>query len=801
MSLEKDINEIKKSFESCLNEKSAESLAKEIEGLEILLDSGGIQDDPDKGEKIKARIEKLRAQLAQETGEGLVYEESKASEGVVSVAAIEAKPKQAEVKKIGTETETEPATEPTTTPETPTKPHKPMTPIKPMPGIQPKPKAFNTDIELFLKKRGMRESVNEVYRYKAKATGYGANMAHEDFEIKFGSNYDLDDEEGAVTVRRKAESEARRSWGTDSVRVGEIKKIDESKHSHEKCMDCSKPPTKECLWANGHGHAWFCDEHYNAWKKGDGKGEVISVKAVKDGKAAMKFADNKNPNLMKEGVKRLIKEDLINSGLDPSMLIMAGHNPNNVRYVWYYNNADRKIVGSFKSKSHDDKEFADIVSRNKDIRGRVFEYKGKTYLIIYGLIASVRNPSDDEIRDIYLQVSREYDKPIDHVVGEDGKDLSGVLESRINEQDPLKGVHPEKREFIETGDEALNKILPQLSPEEQRYLKTVASETYQETIQKIQAATGMEVKPTNYPALVGLMIQTLQRAHELEQSHKQQLEETALDLVFSVPEFKIVEEAYLNDELGFDVKLGPGELSKLTSQEEERPEEGLTQDEELNLALADALKDTSDEDLRRRFANLLITGGSYNKLHLYNMANEKLARIDEDLPAYYGILASMAQLGYWVTPFGIEQAAAGGGETSAGSEEVIPKGDKYIIKARGTTFPYLVYELIKGIYEYLALDPSQQVAMQKDTLEDETKDMIAGPGVYKTIASYIPADKQQIFPGVQKKLTALSAQEIRDVLAKNANGQKIMNKLVDQAEMEMAQYTQAKDKYKKEIAG
>lgn len=386
-------------------------------------------------------------------------------------------------------------------------------------------------------------------------------------------------------------------------------------------------------------------------------------------------------------------------------------------------------------------------------------------------------------------------REVEHTCKKCGKkNTHKIEESKLNEADPLKGVHPQKKEWIKTGDESLNKLLPDLSLEQQKYLVTIASETYKETVKKIQDATGIQVEPSNYPALVGLMFQTLEDTIAIESTHKQQLEEMALDLVFSIPEFKIVEEAYLSDELGFDIKLGKGELAGLLDQE--APEEGLSKDEELNLDLANAWQGVTDENLKRKFANLLVTGGSYNKLHLYNMATEKLAKIDANLPTYYGILASVAQLGYWVTPFGIEQLAAGGEETSAGSEEVIPKGDKYIIKVRGSTFPYLVYELIKGVYEYLAMDPNQQVEMGKDTLEDETKDMIAGPGIYKAVASYIPADKQELLPIVQKKLTALEAEEIRDVLANNPNGRKIMDKLIGEAEAEMATYRKQKEEYR-----
>lgn len=73
------------------------------------------------------------------------------------------------------------------------------------------------------------------------------------------------------------------------------------RHSREKCMECDKPTFYECLWAEGIGHAWFCKKHFKEWAMtGDGKGEIISVKEVKDGVAAKKFGDNRNPNIWAE---------------------------------------------------------------------------------------------------------------------------------------------------------------------------------------------------------------------------------------------------------------------------------------------------------------------------------------------------------------------------------------------------------------------------------------------------------------------------------------------------------------------
>ena len=71
----------------------------------------------------------------------------------------------------------------------------------------------------------------------------------------------------------------------------------ESKHSHDKCMKCSEPPKYELLWAEGMGHAWFCESHYKSWSK-EHKGDIDSVKEVKEGKASNKFQENTNPNIL-----------------------------------------------------------------------------------------------------------------------------------------------------------------------------------------------------------------------------------------------------------------------------------------------------------------------------------------------------------------------------------------------------------------------------------------------------------------------------------------------------------------------
>jgi hypothetical protein len=354
-------------------------------------------------------------------------------------------------------------------------------------------------------------------------------------------------------------------------------------------------------------------------------------------------------------------------------------------------------------------------------------------------------------------------------------------------------IHPEKKSWMETGDEELNKILPTLSEEEKSYLETITSENYKEVVAMIEKYTGKTVSQATLPSLVYLLQASLDKITEVETSHKKYLEELALAVVFKIPEFKMVEEAYMADELKFDIKLETPDLSRALEEVPPQEEEtNLTPEESFNAELFNSFSNLSEEKLKRRFANMLISGGAMSKFEVFKEVESSLNRIDPNLTKLYGIVSSLAQLGYWVTPFGVEAGAAGAAKTKGGSEEVKPKGQIYTITAKAVNFPFLVHEVIKGIYEWIALDPEHQVAMQHDTLGAETKDILSGPGVFKTISSYFTPEQQELMPVVQKGLPKLSAQQIKDVLAKNDNGKRIMGSLIKDAEKSVGTYKKAK---------
>jgi len=60
--------------------------------------------------------------------------------------------------------------------------------------------------------------------------------------------------------------------------------VGEARHRRDKCMSCDKVPQIEALWAEGMGHAWFCNSCFKKWSTtGDGKGEICNTKVIEHG--------------------------------------------------------------------------------------------------------------------------------------------------------------------------------------------------------------------------------------------------------------------------------------------------------------------------------------------------------------------------------------------------------------------------------------------------------------------------------------------------------------------------------------
>jgi len=348
-------------------------------------------------------------------------------------------------------------------------------------------------------------------------------------------------------------------------------------------------------------------------------------------------------------------------------------------------------------------------------------------------------------------------------------------------------VDPGKRDWIETGDEELDKILPNLTNTEQTYLEMVTSDSYQRIVSRLEQYTGLEADELQLPSVFSLCAQTMEKTTELEKAHQRELEDVALELVLGLDEYKIVHEAWLNGEVEFDVRFSEYGMELPEGGPQEQDQE-LTDEEEMNVDLTDELEDLDDEGLKRRVANILTQGSASNKLYLFNMVMDTIKKMDEDLPQLYGVIAVCAQLGYFVVPFGYEEMAKD--NTMIGTEEVTPKDDNYVIKARGAFFPLLVSELVKGIEEWISIRETTGQHEEQDTLEKETQDLIVGPEVYNKVASMVPTEDRELLPLIRKYLLDLDVEDIRDLLG---GDEQIMKELIQRAREAWDAYVDQKE--------
>ena len=352
-------------------------------------------------------------------------------------------------------------------------------------------------------------------------------------------------------------------------------------------------------------------------------------------------------------------------------------------------------------------------------------------------------------------------------------------------------IDPSKRSKIENEKDYVEQILPDLGPEADRYLEIITSESYKQNIQRVAHYLGISVseiqsKFPNYPTMAMLAIKALNDVKRVESGMKQQLEQIAVNVVLDLPENKFIKKLVDDEDIIIDAKLGNADLTKAitTDKMDEEMSNGLTVAENLNIQLNTMLGDNTEGKLRRTLANYMTQGDAVNKLFLFNAVSDKLDALSPNLSKKYGVLAAITQIGYYLTPdFPITSDIVN--MAAVGSEQVVPTGDKYTIKARAMTFPYLVHELVKGIGDYLSMDVASQEELDTETMDDEIKQIMAGPALEMKLRKLIPADKIEYLPIVKKLFYKLPIETIKDILLGGMKGQNYMNSLIKQAEESM----------------
>ena len=149
---------------------------------------------------------------------------------------------------------------------------------------------------------------------------------------------------------------------------------------------------------------------------------------------------------------------------------------------------------------------------------------------------------------------------------------------------------------------------------------------------------------------------------------------------------------------------------------------------------------------------------------------------------------------YWIYPDMEGMAGSGGGQM--GQSEVDEETDPPTVKARAATFPLLIHELVKGVYEVFGThglpdDPKQQelVMNAEDTLPAEIWDSRLGPIFWEKFVATYPSelfedDMKHIQHYLFMRFSKLDAKEFfrvaKLILNGDPQGTQFIQKMVDE---------------------
>lgn len=302
----------------------------------------------------------------------------------------------------------------------------------------------------------------------------------------------------------------------------------------------------------------------------------------------------------------------------------------------------------------------------------------------------------------------------------------------------------------------------------ENHASVLASRSYQEAVRRLARYTGITPRGRgDLMQLTGMLMQSLQQVAQIEQGHEQELEQAAVNLVLSLPEFTAAKSAYEAGEIRIRA-----ELTHNINLQAARVDAEDTSDKE-EMQIAQIAQELDLEVQKRKMLNMMIQGNAMNKMQAYHLAQEELNRIDPRLLNLYGVLTSVGEFGYWIFPEAMQRQGMGGGEgggSGAGGAAHVSRGEGGVpeIVAQGITFPMLVHELVKGLMEYVSYDEDMEadtrahVSGQADTLDNELDDIKLGPAAWRSIVDLIPS--QELIPYVYDYLVHLPATQFNETM-------------------------------------
>jgi hypothetical protein len=336
-----------------------------------------------------------------------------------------------------------------------------------------------------------------------------------------------------------------------------------------------------------------------------------------------------------------------------------------------------------------------------------------------------------------------------------------------------------------TGKETPYHNFPAIPDMDEDFIDLISSKRFKDSVEKVRMAMGDTRVIQGGNPLMQLMMtvgQAMRSLVMIQSQNKKQLEDLAIELVKSemgIPEGAMQFKAELVTQ-----PMGAAEGMK---DEAEMPSE-----EEIEEFMGD-VENFNLERSKRRFINSLIQGAAFKGGHMYNLVRNEINDINPQLMNLYAVTQALMEHAYWIFPDMEGMAGSGGGQM--GQSEYDDETDPPTVKAKAVTFPLLVHELVKGVYEVFGThglpdDPRQRemVLNAEDSLPAEIWDSRLGPIFWEKFVATYPMelfedDMKHIQHYLFMRFSSLSAEEFmnlaKKILKGDPEGQRIIQRMVD----------------------
>ena len=358
-----------------------------------------------------------------------------------------------------------------------------------------------------------------------------------------------------------------------------------------------------------------------------------------------------------------------------------------------------------------------------------------------------------------------------------------LMEAPIDYEGPERMAGDVERKIL--GKQTPYSNFPAMPKMDRDFVELVSSKRFKDSVEKVRMAMGDTRTIQGGNALMQLMMtvgQAMQRLVMIQSQNKEELEDLAVELV--VKELGIPEGA-----MQFDAQLV---MQPMGAAEGMKSEPEMPSEEEVEELMGD-IENFNLERAKRRFINSLIQGAAFKGGHMYNLVRDEINDINPQLMNLYAVTQALMEHAYWIFPDMEGMAGSGGGQM--GQSEFDDQTDPPTVKARAVTFPLLVHELVKGVYEVFVThglpdDPRQaeMVLGAEDSLPSEIWDSRLGPVFCEKFVNAYPMelfdeDKKHIQHYLFMRFSSLSAEEFMRVakliLSDDLKGQQYIQGMVD----------------------